>query len=367
MKPQFETRLADFRFSMAKAQQDAAIIFSLDNLRYLFNYTGEAAYGIVTHHSLYLITDYRFVEQAQEECISSQIQSRVHCRDRDRQTLGQAIADILQQEHANKVWFEADQINVAMWQAIINDNLNIQFTASTNVLEHQRKTKDAWEIAQMRSAAQMADQALAILIPQLQIGVSEKEMALELDYQMQRLGSEGVSFTTILGFGERSALPHCIPSERRLKTGDLIVLDFGAVVNGYRSDMTRSFVVGKADAHQKAMYDTVIAAQKAALDCLRAGVAATVVNAASSTILQASAFAKFAGPGLGHGVGIKLHEQPFIGPFCKEKLGINYVVTIEPGIYIPNYGGIRLEDDVLITSNGFEFITQAPKQFELSL
>lgn len=365
MTPQFTTRLAHLRATMAATSQDACIIFSLDNLRYLFNYTGEAAYGVVTQSALYLITDYRFEVQAQEECIRPDIQTIVVCRDRDRQTLGQAIADVLQQEQAQHVWFEADQINVAMWNAIAKDNSNIQFTPSTNALEQQRKTKDAWEIAQMRKAANIADQALALLMPQFKLGVSERDLAIELDYQMQKLGSEGVSFQTILGFGARSALPHCIPSEQVLKEGDLIVLDFGAVVNGYRSDMTRSFVAGKANAQQQAMYDTVFAAQKAALACLRNGVAAVNVNAASSAQLNASEFAKYAGPGLGHGVGIKLHEQPFIGPFCKENLYTNYVVTIEPGIYIPHYGGIRLEDDVLITDSGFDYISLAPKQFEL--
>lgn len=365
MKPQFQTRLAHLRASMTLAEQDASLIFSLDNLRYLFNYTGEAAYGLVTHNAMYLITDYRFVEQAQEECVSEDIQTTVVCRDRDRQTLGQAIASLLQQEKSQHCWFEADQMNVAMWEAIALDNKAIHFTPSTNALERQRKTKDAWEIAQMRKAANIADQALAMLVPQLKLGVSERDMAIELDYQMQKLGSEGVSFQTILGFGERSALPHCIPSHRRLQAGDLIVLDFGAVVNGYRSDMTRSFVAGKADAQQKAMYGTVFSAQRAALNCLKDGVAAAHVNAASSAILDASSFAKYAGPGLGHGVGIKLHEQPFIGPFCKEHLRTNYVVTIEPGIYIPQYGGIRLEDDVLITEDGFDYITHAPKQFEL--
>jgi Xaa-Pro aminopeptidase len=162
-------------------------------------------------------------------------------------------------------------------------------------------------------------------------------------------------------------LPHCIPSQKKLQVGDLVVLDFGAVVNGYRSDMTRSFVAGKADPQQQAMFDTVSAAQQAAFALLRDGVAAVEVNAASAAVLQASPFAEFAGPGLGHGLGIKLHEQPFISAVCKEYLMSNYVVTIEPGIYIPNYGGVRIEDDVLITENGFEFITHAPKHFELAL
>lgn len=371
MKPmiqaQFQHRLRDFRASMLLAGQDAALIFSLDNLRYLFNYSGEAAYGVVTADALYLITDYRFLEQAEQECINEQISTSVICRDRDRQNLGAAMAELLQKNRARRVWFEAEHVTVSMWRGISQDLLFCELTPTPAILEQQRKTKDAWEIAQIQAAANIADQALAAILPQMRLGVSEAELALELDYQMQKGGSAGVSFTTILGFGARSALPHCIPSGRKLQAGDLVVLDFGAVVNGYRSDMTRSFVAGAATPQQRAMFDTVYAAQQAAFATLRTGVAAVDVNAASSAVLQASAFAEFAGPGLGHGVGIKLHEQPFISPVCREHLGQHYVVTIEPGIYIPGFGGIRIEDDVLITDDGYQLLTHAPKEFELPL
>lgn len=367
LRAQFEQRLQNFRQQLAAAKQDGALIFSLDNLRYLYNYSGEAAYGVVTQTSLVLITDYRFVEQAEEECVRDYLPTTVVCRDRDQQSLGQAIAAILQNESARHIWFEAEHVNVGAWHAIASAIPQAIFTPSNGVIAQQRKVKDAWEIAQIKAAANIADQALADVLPQLRLGVSEAELALELDYQMQKRGSQGMSFATILGFGARSALPHCIPSQRTLQVGDLIVLDFGAVVNGYRSDMTRSFVAGEASPQQRAMFATVHAAQQAAFAVLRDGVAAVEVNAASAAVLQASSLAKYAGPGLGHGLGIQLHEQPFISPVCCEHLKTNYVVTIEPGIYIPQYGGVRIEDDVLITEHGFEFITHAPKHAELPL
>ncbi|MFZ6750498.1 M24 family metallopeptidase [Undibacterium sp. Ren11W] len=367
MKPQFERRLAILRNNMLDAGQDALLIFSLDNLRYLINYSGEAAYGIVTQCGAYLITDYRFLEQAQQECVNGKIDCQIICRDRDRQTLGAVINGVLKRAQAHRIVFEHEYISVSMWQAICIDNPGLVFTPAQAMLDSQRKIKDEWEIAQIRQAAAISDSALAILLPQLKLGVSEREMALELDYQMQRLGSEGISFTTILGFGERSALPHCIPSARRLQEGDLIVIDFGAVINGYRSDMTRSFVAGEADARQQAMFDTVYAAQSAALASLHAGLAAHDADAAANAILKASEFAAYAGLGLGHGLGIKLHEQPFMGPHCQDILQTNYVVTIEPGIYIPGYGGIRLEDDVQITPDGYIALSHAPKQFEVAI
>lgn len=367
MQAEYRQRLQQFRQQMAQAEQEAALIFSPENLRYLFNYSGEAAYGLVSLDHLYLITDYRFEEQAQEECFAAHAECQVICRDRDRQTLGQAIAELLAKERAKRLWFEAEHVSVSMSQSIMADNPDSRFSPSAANLERQRKVKDAWEVLQIKAAAAIADVALASVLPLLKLGVSERDIALELDYQMQKRGSEGLSFPTILGFGARSALPHCIPSSRKLQAGDLVVLDFGAVVNGYRSDMTRSFVAGEPSAQQRAMYETVYMAQRAAMEVLHVGVSARIVNAAAASVLQSSPFAACAGPGLGHGVGLKLHEPPFMNAVCDDYLLQNYVVTIEPGIYIPGFGGVRIEDDVLITERGFELITHAPKQFVLDV
>ncbi|MBC3908330.1 M24 family metallopeptidase [Undibacterium umbellatum] len=363
MKPEFTQRLNKLRQRMAVDGQQALLIFSLDNLRYLANYSGEAAYGIVTLDQVYLMTDYRFIEQAEEECFGCQL----ICRNRDRQSLGQAIRQVLDETHITSLLFEAGHIHLQMWSEIAQELNGITCTASTGLVEELRKIKDEWEIAQIRKAAAIADQALHDCMPMLCIGVSERDFALELEYRMQKLGAEGLSFPSIVGFGPRSALPHCIPSGKTLAEGDLVVIDFGAVVNGYRSDMTRSFVAGKASTRQRNIFDTAQRAQQAALQSLHAGQLATVTSAAASDILQASEFAAYTSTGLGHGVGIQLHEQPFISPVCQDTLQANYVVTIEPGIYIPGYGGVRIEDDVVIQSDGYSFISHAPKNFELEI
>jgi Xaa-Pro aminopeptidase/Xaa-Pro dipeptidase len=361
MKPLYEQRLDKLRSHIAAGGHDALLVFSLDNLRYLYGYSGEAAYGIVTLSGLYLITDYRFEQQAREECVPCQ----VICRQREKQSLGAAIGDVLQAENAKRVLFEAEHVPLLLWQGVAADNSGIGFAPAGSIVEELRKRKDAWEVAQIKAAASIADQALAQVLPLLRPGVSERDIALELEYRMQRLGSEGLSFPTILGFGERSALPHGMPSKRLLQAGELVLFDFGAVVNGYRSDMTRTHVLGQPDARQQAMFDTVYKAQAEALAQLRAGVPAAQAAKASDAVLHGSEFARYAGPGLGHGVGIKLHEQPFMTALCGDLLHTDYVVTVEPGIYIPGYGGMRLEDDVLITQDGHEMLTHAPKQFEL--
>lgn len=362
--PQFAERLSRFRYQMVQAGQDAALIFSPVNLRYLFNYSGEALMAIVSPSAVVLVTDYRFIAQASQEA-PAELQLKCYCRDRDRESLSQAIAMVLGDIKARRVWFEDSDISVLQWRAICEGNGLIEFSPCPPHLAAQRMVKDEWEVAQIEQAAAIADLALERALPLLQAGISEREFATELEYQLKKAGAEDFSFATILGFAERSALPHALPGRKRLKKGDLIVLDFGAVVNGYRSDMTRSFVCGKASPLQQQMYNAVFAAQRAALAAVRAGISGAALNNIAADVLAASPFAKDAGPGLGHGVGLQLHEQPFLGPLCRQLLPENAVITIEPGIYIADFGGVRIEDDVLVTKEGCRMLTKAPKQFEL--
>jgi len=364
LKPQFAERLSRFRYQMVQAGQDAALIFSPVNLRYLLNYSGEALMAIVSPSKVVLITDYRFIAQAKQEA-PPELQVSCYCRDRDRQSLSQAIAMVLGDIKARRVWYEDSDISVLQWRAIGEGNGLIEFSPCPPHLAAQRMVKDEWEVAQIEQAAAIADLALQRALPLLQPGISEQEFATELEYQLKKAGAEDFSFATILGFAERSALPHALPGAKRLKKGDLIVLDFGAVVNGYRSDMTRSFVCGTPSPLQKQMYQTVLQAQQAALDAVRAGISGAALNNIAADVLAASPFAKDVGPGLGHGVGLQLHEQPFLGPLCRQLLPENAVITIEPGIYITDFGGVRIEDDVLVTKEGCRVLTKAPKQFEL--
>jgi Xaa-Pro aminopeptidase len=365
LQPQFANRLAAFRQAMQQANQQAALIFGAENLRYLVNYAGEAACVVLTQHSMALITDYRFEAQARQECAQAQQGCRVICRDRDQQRLGEALALELAAQQATQLWYEAESISVQQWQQIHQDLSTVHCTACPPVLSSLRMVKDDWEVAQIQQAAQIADEALAQVLPLLQPGISEADFATELEYRLKKLGAEALSFATIVGFGARSALPHALPTTQRLQKGDLVLIDFGAVVNGYRSDMTRSYVAGKPDLLQLQLFQAVQQAQQAALKAVKAGVSASALFAISDQVLQHSQFGRYAGPGLGHGVGLQLHEQPFLSPGNQLKLPVGAVVTIEPGVYLPNYGGLRLEDDVLVTAHGYVQLTKAPQQFAL--
>jgi len=355
-------RTTKLKLSLGLKLKDALIVFSESNIYYLSKFNGHAATIVLTQQNNYLITDYRYYDQAKQQANNI----IVICRDRVKQSLGDLINLLLIENSINKVLFESDHISVSQWEIIYSALECNEFEATNRSIEDMRFYKDKKEIDQIQQAAKIADQALEKILDCIRKGVSERDLSIELEYQMRKLGSEKMSFPTIIGFAERSALPHCSPSNKKLNKGDLILIDFGAVINGYHSDMTRTYVYGKATPQQKEIYDTVYRAQRSAIDALAEGVTGEYLFNQSEKILKKSQYAKFRGEGLGHGVGLELYENPFLGKNCQMKIAKGCVITIEPGIYIPGWGGIRIEDDVVLTDNGVHVLTKSPKQpFEL--
>ncbi|ALO34241.1 Xaa-Pro aminopeptidase [Colwellia sp. MT41] len=355
------TSLGKLRDKVLNKPYSAMLIFSDINISYLSTFTGHAATLLLTSKGNYLLTDYRYFEQAKVEASDF----KVICRDRANQSLASLIEDLLFQDDCQSLSFESDHISVMQWQEIhqqVNQLTKLsQISPLSGAVEELRFIKSSSEIAFMQQAAKIADTALATMLNSVKVGVTERELAIELDHQMALLGSEQVSFATILLFGERSALPHGVPGDRQLKFGDLILIDFGAVVNGYRSDMTRTFVFGQASAEQKHVYQLVQSAQQAAIDEVVSGVLGSHLYQQSANILLNSEYKEYVGEGLGHGVGLVLHEQPFIGPDCHIAIEKGCVITIEPGIYIPGWGGVRIEDDVVLTDDGLKILTKSPR------
>lgn len=334
------------------------LVFGPENIHYLTGYSGNAAYLVATPHQYYLITDYRYFERALKECHGG---CEVICRDRELESLGACINRFLPKGNTG---FDAAYVTVAIWQEI-EQELNHYLKPILGVVEQLRMRKTDWEIKSIKKAAAIADLALSETLTLVKAGVTEKELATELDYKMQSLGSDGVSFETILLFGARSALPHGKPGTTELAEGDHILIDFGAVVNGYRSDMTRSYVFKSGSDKQHHMFQSVIKAQQASLKRVKAGVNCIALNQCASDILADAGYAAYMGKGLGHGLGLQLHEPPFINTQTDYCLQSGNIITIEPGVYIPGEGGIRVEDDILVTDNGFEYLTHAPKPFIL--
>ncbi|MEJ6473875.1 Xaa-Pro peptidase family protein [Pseudoalteromonas piscicida] len=352
-----QQRLVD---KLLQHQRDAVIVYGYENIVYLTGFTGHAATLLMSVNGQHqLITDYRYFERATNESHGVE----VILRNRDEETLSDCIARLLVQQ--SEVAFEAHHISHADFVSLNQSMTNTTLTAAPFWVESLRQVKDEYEINCIRRAAEIADAALARTLALLQVGVTEREAAIELEYQMQKLGSEGLSFDTILLFGTRSSLPHGNPGQTQLGHGDMVLIDFGAVINGYRSDMTRSYVLGEPTKQKQSIFDTVQTAQRAALALIKPGTNCLDLNNASHEVLNNSEFAQYAGEGLGHGVGLFLHEHPFIKPGVDYRLEVGNVITIEPGIYIPNYGGVRLEEDILVTDSGFECLTHAPQVFQL--
>ena len=353
-----QKRISQFRHKLSESPFDAALINQVDNVRYLSGFENSdpnVAFLMITASELYLVTDYRYSQQAENECAGFKVIER----DRQNVSLGEQFNVIAKQHGIQSLAFERNYMGYGMLQDILADMDDVKMEAIHFWVEAQRMIKDPEEIESIKSAAALADKALADLVKFMKPGMTEREAALELEYQMQKAGSEGLSFPTLLIAGDRTSLPHGLPSEKTFNHGDLITIDFGAVVNGYRSDMTRAFVVGEPNAKQLAVYETVKAAQRAGVEAVKSGIKGKVPHIASKAILDASEFAQYQGEGLGHGVGLFLHEQPFLGLNCEITLEENMVITIEPGIYIPGWGGVRIEDDVRVTKDGCEILTHA--------
>ncbi|MGP1406292.1 M24 family metallopeptidase, partial [Filifactor alocis] len=226
-----------------------------------------------------------------------------------------------------------------------------------------RAVKDEEEIDNLRQAAAIADKGFLHVLDIVKPGMTEKELALELEFFMRKQGASGLSFTTIVASGIRSSMPHGVASDKVIEKNDMLTLDFGCMYNGYCSDMTRTFVVGTADERQKELYNIVLETQLKVLEAIKPGARCKEIDALSREIIGGYGYGEFYGHGLGHGVGLEIHELPVLNGTSEFVLEENMVVTDEPGIYLPDFGGVRIEDTVLVTKDGYDLISRSTKEF----
>ncbi|MDP5189223.1 M24 family metallopeptidase [Rheinheimera baltica] len=352
-------RLAKLQQMMSSLSYQAMLITDPINIRYLSGFSGSAGSLLISAQQRYLITDYRYIEQATLECPDCQI----ICRDRSAQSLPQCIATLLQHEFITRLQLEYNHISVELFMQL-QQELPCTVSAASNLTEQLRAIKDGTELKCLRQAAWIGDTALAWLLPQLQVGMTERDAANLLQQKIYALGADELAFPTILLSGPRSALPHGKPSLRCFEKGDWILLDFGARVEGYRSDMTRTVILGEASNEQQQFYHTVLTAQQAALGAVKPSVTGHQLDQIAQSVLTQSPYAAYVGEGLGHGVGLALHELPLMRRGCLVQLLAGMVVTIEPGLYKPGFGGVRIEDDIVITQHGYELLTHSSRQLQ---
>jgi Xaa-Pro aminopeptidase len=350
-------RIDAVRKSMRQENLDAMIVTHLDHVRYLTGYTGTNGLLVIGAANAQFFTDFRYADQARKQVKGA----RVTVVDK-----GDLVASLKEFSRLNKknrrYGYSADHLTVAALNRLQESLRDSLLVRSDSVLAELGWVKEPEEIKHIRAAAAISDTGFERILNIIRPGVRERELAAELEYQMTMLGSEKPAFETIVASGPRSAMPHGVASVRKLKRGDFITFDFGATVEGYVSDMTRTVVLGKASPRQKKVYNIVLKAQKAGIRKVKAGVAAVDVDGVCRKIISKAGYGKQFGHGTGHGIGYFVHLGPRLAPNSKDRLKANQVVTVEPGIYISGWGGVRIEDDVVVTRAGYQVLNKAEKK-----
>lgn len=339
-------RQAAARIALEAEGIDALLVSHLPNVRYLTGFTGTAALLLLARDRTVLVSDFRYEAQAMQEVGGSALVEidRTSVWDRLGRVIASAGLATLGVEAQVMTLRDAERLSAVP---------RLRVVSTTGIVERLRAIKGPEEVAAIRSAAELAQGALAETLPTIRPGETELEIAARLEGALRRRGSEWHPFQTIVASGERSALPHARTSTRTVERGDWLLLDFGAQVDGYCADLTRTVVVGaRADARQRAVYDTVHAAQRRALAGVQAGMSGRDADALARDLIAARGFGDAFGHSLGHGLGLEVHEAPRLSATAAEPLPVHAVVTIEPGIYLPGWGGVRLEDDVYLGPDG---------------
>jgi Xaa-Pro aminopeptidase len=339
----------------------ALLVTKLVNVRWLTGFTGSAGMVLVTPDRVLLVTDGRYEAQAADQLAAAGLGGVVDV------TIGLTVASqtatlVGAVAALGSVALEAHDVSWAE-QRRLADELRVGLVASEGLIDDLRVTKDEGEIARIEAAAAIATAALAAVGPGLWHAPTEAEFGLELDTRMRRLGASGPSFETIVASGPNGAKPHHRPGSRTIVEGDLVVLDFGATVDGYRSDMTRTVCLGEPDPQQRRMLEVVAEAQAAGVSAVRAGATCRSVDIACRDVIGAAGWADAFSHGTGHGVGLEIHEAPRLSSSAPEAatLASRSVVTVEPGVYLAGIGGVRIEDSVVVTDTGCRSLTHAPK------
>ena len=322
------------------------------NVRYLSGFTGTSGYVLLGDGKAYFITDFRYTEQAKSQCPHLEVV-----------THGQNVWDLVSSltAKAKELLVEENQITLSMYKEL-QEKVKAEVKGTKGRVEKLRIVKDATEIALIKKAAQITDEAFEEICGMIKPGVTEKQISQELEFAMMRKGASHVAFDFIVASGVRGALPHGVASDKVIQSGEFVTMDIGAVYEGYYSDMTRTVAVGPLDERLQEIYNIVLHAQEESLKAVEAGKSCREIDKIARDIISAAGYGDYFGHGLGHGVGLDIHEEPRVSPFGEEILKENMIITIEPGIYLPRIGGVRIEDLVLVETAGASRLSLSSKE-----
>jgi Xaa-Pro aminopeptidase len=355
----FQARRNRLRKALKRAGVDALLVTDFTNVTYLTGFTGDDSYLLVRRDGELVLSDPRYTTQLGEECPGVDLQIRP-----PGVTMLQAVVRAVRSAKIGRLGIEGDSMTVGLRNRMAEKLPKTEIVATSGLVEDLRLIKDKYEIARMREAVLQAENAFAALRATLRPETTEKQAADELEHQCRLFGAKDAAFPTIVAVGPRAALPHATPTRRKIGESDFVLVDWGANEGLYRSDLTRVLVTGRISAKFERIYRVVLEAQARAIAAIRPGVVAHDVDAIARSIIAKAGYGRRFRHGLGHGLGLLVHEAPRLAVKSQTVLKPGMVVTVEPGIYLPRWGGVRIEDNVLVTRAGHEVLTHAPKRLE---
>jgi Xaa-Pro aminopeptidase len=330
------------------------------NRRYLSGFTGTSAYLLVTRDAAVIATDFRYYEQAGQQAKAFRLHKAVGGMEK-------WLADLLQGLGGKRIAFESAHLTYETYRTMrkvvqgLAEAKRPKLVPTLNLVEGLRTFKDAEEIAALQAAIDLGDAAFADVSQRIEPGWTERQVAWEIEKYVREHGGDGLSFDTLVGAGERGAMPHCSPTDRVLKKGDGVVIDMGVEMHGYMSDLTRTVFLGKPDDQFSRVYDIVLAAQQTAQELVEAGMTGEQAHLLAHNVIDEAGYGEHFGHGLGHGVGLQIHEAPRVAKTSNDVLADGMVFTIEPGIYLTGWGGVRIEDVVVLENGKARVMSHAPK------
>lgn len=350
-----EKRLKNLRSKIKKSEADAVLVTKRENYIYLSGFTGTMAYLVITAGKAVLITDFRYTEQASHQAPGYQIIQY-------KGSIINALKEVIEENKIEKLAFEDFSMTVQSYTEL-REKLGIKnFVPFGEAIEELRQIKDEGELETIKRAVEIADETFTYILGSIKPGIAEVELAAEMEYHMKKLGATGPSFETIVASGKRASMPHGVASEKKLEAGDVITLDFGALYNGYCSDMTRTVFLGEPVKELARIYTIVLDAQLKSLEGVKKGRTGKEIDLIARQIIAGAGFGDNFGHGLGHSVGLEIHEEPRLSMKGTKKMKDGMVVTVEPGIYVNGLGGVRIEDMVVVKGDSPVILTTSTKE-----
>lgn len=339
---------------------EALLVTSETNVTYLTGFSGDSSYLLIGKGQTVLISDGRYTTQLEEECPGLDVYIR-----KSTESMTASLEKVLKKSHLPKLGFESHVVTCDLLDAFSGLTPAVQWLPFSGLVEELRMVKDASEIQEIREAVSQAQRGYEVFRAMLTEEMTELQGAHELEHAMRRFGARQAAFDPIIAVGERAALPHAMPTQKRVGEAPFLLVDWGAMTQkGYRSDLTRMIIHRRTPAKFEKVYQTVLKAQVAAIKAIRPGVVCREVDQTARAIIQKAGFGNYFTHSLGHGIGLDIHEGPRLGGNIDTELKPGMIVTVEPGIYLPGWGGVRIEDDILVTRTGHEVLTSVPKDFD---